>query len=260
MRLDRSVGLPLLFVALVSGPMASLGADSGAESILEEKGLTKSGRVYVLDSEAPVLTKMKEVRAAYADYATAADRQERAEHVAAQAAQLEERRVQLQDQLDTLNERIASQGAPQGNAFGRPGGMNSPQGSFTSPLISQRDQVKYVLAEITREQRALKVQAPQGQGKSSLDEAVKTKGDAFKAALADLRPKVDGVTKAYAELEADASVQKALVELKKASPTKLKLGPSDAFLAGARELDQAERRFLGKKTPVVSRKKAKSRR
>jgi exonuclease VII large subunit len=259
MRLDRSVGLPLLFVALVSGPTPSRGADSAAEAVLKEKGLTKSGRAYVIEAEEPVLAKMKEVRAAFADYATTADRQAKAEHVATQAAQLEDRRAQLQEELDAVNERIASQGTPQNNNFARPGGTNPQQGGITSPLISQRDQIKYVLAEITRDQRTLKSEAPQGK-KASLDEAVKTKGDAFKTALAELRPQVDAVMKTYAELGADESVQKALVDVRKASPTKLKLGPSDAFLAGAKELDQAERRFLGKKTPVVSRKKAKSKR
>ena len=73
-----------------------------------------------------------------------------------------------------------------------------------------------------------------------------------------LRPMVDEVTKKYAELGADEAVKGALDVVKKASKLKLKLGPSDAFLAASKELDGAERRFLGKKTAVIPRKKGKS--
>ena len=50
---------------------------------------------------------------------------------------------------------------------------------------------------------------------------------------------------------AGPSVKKSLAESGKAGK-KVKLGPSEGFLAAAEELDQAERRFLGKKpaTPV----------
>ena len=74
---------------------------------------------------------------------------------------------------------------------------------------------------------------------------------------------VDRVTKAYAELGAEPPVKKALDDLRKASKAKVDLGPSAAFLAAAKELDQAERRFLGKKATAsnaTARKKSKSKR
>lgn len=259
MRRDRSVGLAWLVVALGSGWVPVRGGETTAEAVLKGKGLEKSGRAYVIEAEGPVLAKMKEVRAAFADYAAAADRQAAASQAATQAAELESRRAELQETLDDLNQRINLPGSSQPIGFGRPGGMN-PQGAMLAPIIQQRDQVKFALAEVTREQKAQKTPSAPGKDKdrAALDADVTAKGDAFKAALAALRPDVDAVTKAYADLAADESVQKALTEVKKASATKLKLGPSDAFLAGARELDQAERRFLGKKKATVAKKKSKA--
>ena len=262
MRLHRSVGRPLLFLILGSSWASSRAADPAAESTLKEKGLTKSASTFVIEAERPVLAKMKEVRGIFANYAILADRQAAAEHVATQLAQLEEHRAELQSNLEEVNERIIEQaGTPSSNAP-RQGPNNFPGTAPSNPLIARRDQIRVALAEVGRNQKALKAQGPQGKDKTTLEEDVKKKEEAFKSALADLRRQVDEVTRKYAELGADESVKKALDDLKKDSKAKLKLGPSDAFLAGVKELDQAERRFLGKKTTPVSnsKKKAKSRR
>ena len=258
MRPHRPIGLPLLFVILGSGGGTSRGADPAAEATLKEKGLTKSVSTYVIEAEKPVLAKVKEVRGLFANYAMLAERQATAENVAMQSAQLEEHRAELQSTLDDLNERIIEQGGAQANNLPRRGMPGGPMTGSNSPLIAQRDQIKLALAEVGRTQKALKAQAPQAKDKATLDEDVKKKGEAFKAALVDLRRQVDEVTKQYNELAADPSVKKSLDDLKKASKANVKLGPSDAFLAAVKQLDQAERQFLGKKTTTVSKKKAKS--
>jgi hypothetical protein len=256
MRLDRSVGLPLLLFILGSVGAESRGGDSAAEATLKEKGLAKAGHTWVIEAEKPVLAKMKEIRAIFASYATAAEKQAVAEQVAMQSAQLEEHRVELQSSLDDLNQRIVEQvTTPQASPFPRQGPNNTPPTAPSNPLIAQRDQIKLQLAEVASTQKALKTQTPPTSNKTALDEDVKKKQEAFKSALSDLRRQVDDVTKKYAELGADQSVKKAIADLMKASKAKVNLGPSDAFLAGVKELDQAERRFLGKKTPSTSKKK-----
>ena len=75
----------------------------------------------------------------------------------------------------------------------------------------------------------------------------------MKKALADLRPLVDEVKRSYADLGYDPLVKQSLEVVKKTS--RLRLGPSDAFLAGEKTLVRAERQILGKPTPVVSKKK-----
>src|SRR4051812_24584075 len=105
----RSAGFLLAFVVLGSG--GTRGADSPPASVaaLKQKGLTKSGLTFVLEAEKPVLAGMKEVRALVADHARAAEKQAMAEQVATRLAQVEERRAELQDNLNDLNQQINEQ-------------------------------------------------------------------------------------------------------------------------------------------------------
>jgi hypothetical protein len=174
---------------------------------------------------------------------------------------LEARRVELQDRINELNQRIVEQVGQQAGNAPRPGPGGFAQPAGNSLLIAERDQVKAVVAEVAQEIQIVKPQVPEAKDRSALSEDVKAKEAAFKSALADLRPQVDAVTKSYAELAADASVKKAIDDLKKANKVSVKLGPSEKFLNAARELDQAERLYLGKKpTSPATKKKAKSKR
>jgi hypothetical protein len=253
MRMDRSAGLFLLSLSLGSVPVRA--ADPAPLTVLKEKGLTKSGTTYVIEAEKPVLQKMKEVKATFAIYARLAERQAMEEQVAGHLTQLEQQQTELQAQLTDLNQQITEQAITQPNNGPRAGPFG---GSQASAMIARRDQIKATLAEVTQAQKTLKAQAPQEKGRAALDDEVKNRGEAFKAALAELRPMVDEVTKKYADLEADESIKKARNDLQKATRATIKLGPSDAFKAGARALDQAERQFLGKKSAPVAKKKAKS--
>jgi hypothetical protein len=250
---DRSVLPSLLLIVLGSGWTPSMGADPAALTALKQKGLTKSGRAFVIEAEKPVLSKMKEVQAAFAGYAALAERQAAAEQLATHLVQLEERRGELQDGLNNLNQRINEQGMSPPRQG--PGGF--AQGGLNPGMIAQRDQIKSTLAEVTVAQNDLKSRAGD---RKTLDDDVKAKGAALKAALAEVRPMIDEVTKKYADLGADEAVKKSIGELEKATKTDLKLGPSVAFLAGVKAIDQAERRLLGKKATATPKKKGKSKR
>jgi hypothetical protein len=259
MRPQRRTWLPLVFVSLGFGSgwggNSATGGDSAAEVALKGKGLSKAGRVFVIEDEKPVLAKIKDVRASYSAYASAADKQAAFERYEVQSAQLADQQTELKSNLDDLNQRLielatlSTGNGPQRQGSGGGVGPNSP-------LALQRDQVKAALAEVTFAQKTLKSEAPVVKDKAALGEEVKAKGEAFKSALTELRGMVDKVTKKYDELGADESVKKSLAELEKAAKAKIKLGPSDPFLAGVKELDQAERRFLGKK-PATPAKKTK---
>jgi hypothetical protein len=259
MRLDRSVGLPLLVLVLASGSSPALGGDSAAELALKEKGLTRTGHTFVLEeAEKPVLDKMKEVRGVFATYATAAEKLAAAEQMAVQSTQLEAQRVELQANLNALNQQIAIQGTGMPNSsYGR-SRYNVRQTAANNPVLAQRAQMTAALAEIGQTQKMLKSQMPQPKEKAALTDDAKKKQEAYKSALADLREKVDEVTKKYTDLGAEEAVKKSLDDLVKASKARVNLGPSDAFLAGVKELDRAERQFLGKKSPAASKKTAKA--
>jgi hypothetical protein len=256
MRPDRFSGLTLLFVVL--GGLGARGADSPSASVLKKKGLAKSGITFVIEAEEPVLAKMKELRAIFAGYASAAGRQPVAEQVATRLTQLQERRVELQDNLNDLNQQINEQGYMQVNNSPRQG-PNTPNQSGVLPrMIAQRNLIKGALAEIGLEQKSLKAQMPQVEDRSALDKDVKEKAEACRKAVAELKPMVVGVTKKYADLRADVQVKAAIGELTKAARVNLKLGPSDAFKSGAKALDEAERRLVGKPKTSSSRKNRKS--
>jgi hypothetical protein len=250
MRPHRLVGLALLFVAFGSGRVPALGGDSPAEQALNAKGLARVGRVFVdTEAEKPVLAKMKEVRVTFASYATVADKQAMAESIPMQVAELEQQRQMLQANVNALNQQINAQNASMGRYAGRMRAMGP------TPLQIEHQQAQAALNQTTTMQRSVKSQAPSAKDKATIDADVKKKGDAFKTELTELRTMVDDVTKKYEELGADAKVKKSLEELEKTGHATMKLGPSEVFAAGVKELDAAEKRFLGKR-PVAAKKKS----
>ena len=255
MRQHRSIALSLLLTAVGSWTGPARGADSPAAAALKAKGLTRSGSTFVIEDETPVLARMKEVKGILARYAALAERQALAEQGTAQLNRMEERRIELQSHLEQINQRIIEQASQQGGGFGRPGGGGFPGGGGGSPMIAERNQVQATLTEIAAEQKALKAQTPLAKERSTLDENVKKGEEAYKTALAEIRPMVEAVVKKYADLAADEAVKKVMDELKATSKGKVKIGPSDAFVVASKQLDQAERQFLGKKPPASAAKK-----
>ena len=259
MKRNRSVGLPLLALILASSSSTARGGDSAAELALKEKGLTRTGHTFVLEeAEKPVLDKMKEVRGVFAVYATAAEKLAAAEQMAMQSTQLEAQRVELQADLNALNQQIAVQGTGASSSYYGRGRYNVRQTAANNPVLAQKAQMTAALAEIGQTQKMLKSQMPQPREKAALTDDLKKKQEAYKLALSDLREKVDEVIKKYADLGAEETVKKSIDDLVKASKAKVNLGPSDTFLAGMKELDRAERQFLGKKSPAASKKTARA--
>jgi predicted RNase H-like nuclease (RuvC/YqgF family) len=255
MRLHRLVGLAFLIVACGWGWGSAFGGDSVAEAILKNKGLTRVGRVFVdTAAEQPVLDKMKEIRVTFASYAMVAEKQAIAESIPMQVAELEQQRQMLQATVSTLNQQISAQNSSMGSGrYGRMARMMGP-----TPLQIEHQQAQAALNQTTAMQRNIKSQTPSAKDKATIDADVKKKGDAFKTQLTELRTMVDDVTKKYDELGADAKVKKSLDDLEKAGHATMKLGPSEAFHAGMKELDAAEKRFLGKKPVVAAKKKSTS--
>jgi hypothetical protein len=254
LRPHRLVGLALLFLSLGSGQGPALGGDSPAESALKAKGLTRSGRVFSdTEAEKPALEKLKDVRGVFATFASAADKQATAEAYQMQVVQLGEQHATLQANLNALTQQINAQNASMaGSRMGR------MAGTMTAPLRAQQQQVQAAINETNAMQKVAKSQIPSAKDKSAIDNDVRTKGEAFKTALADLRKVVDEVTKKYDELNADEKVKKSLTDLEKTGHATMKIGPSEPLAAGMKDLDHAERRFLGKKPTTAAKKKTAS--
>ncbi len=223
-------------------------------NVRKEKGLTRSGRFFVLEEETPVLEKWPKIRAVLAEHTATARRTNEAEGAAQDYGQLEERRVALQQNLDQINQQINQQGFQQGNI--RQGGFGLA--SYLSQLISQRNMIQMNLAQVAAAQKSIKA-APETD-KRTLEAESKKNLEAAKAALTEYRQSVDAVTKRYDELNSEATVKSALLALEKAKAGSFKLGPSPTFKAAVKALENAERVVQAKKTSTISRKKAKSRR
>ena len=269
MRRDHSsqiVGLLLLTSLGFASPRQE---ESPSDQPLRAKGLTKVGTVYLLDAEKPVLASFKEARATFAAFAAMSNQQTTALQLATQATQLEEQRTLMQAQIDELNQRIGDNGGSgttgtgsgPGGSLGGPGGGGGPgSGGMASrsysPLTVERDQLKAALSEVTAQQKTIKNQSPLAKDVTSLDARVEKAQEEFKANLVKLRSQVDEVIKLYNDLSAEEAVKQPLAEAKKRNP-KIRIGPSDTFNAGVKELVKAESRFLGKKVVTTSTSSSK---
>ncbi len=258
MRLDRPLRLSLLLACLGPGWASIRAEDTPTDLALKPKGLAKVSNVYVLEAEKPVLAKLKEARTSFAAYASMSDQQMTTQQLNERSTQLDQGRNELQSQMGDLNQRISEQQASSPaqtyGGFGRTGFQGTV---LDSPLVAERERVRMALVEISAEQNAIKGQMPQGNELRAQGAKLKQTEDTFKATLADLRKQVDEVKKKYGDLEADDAVKDAIKEGKKAS-NKLRLGPSDAFLVGAKELEKAEQNFLGKTKKPTSAAKSKA--
>jgi hypothetical protein len=250
MHRERPNKLTLLLLILGSVGSTSRAGDTEPEATLKSKGLTKTLSTWVIEDEKPVLASMKEAKAVFQSYAQVAERQAEAEQAAAQSKMLDAQRTALQNTLNSVNQQIAS--TPRQPSMGRAGRMMQQQNAANNPLLAEKSQLTASLAEVNQTQNVLKSQIPQPKDKAALDAEVKKKEEAFKTTLTDLRKQVDEVTKKYADLGADESIKKSIDQLKETTHAKVKLGPSDAFLSMVKEIEKAEKHYLGKTAPATS--------
>ena len=225
--------------------------DSEPEKLLKEKGLSKTHSTWVIKDEEPVLASYKEARAVFQSYAQVAERLAEADQLVEQSKMLEAQRAQLQSNLNTVNQEISRLPRASGRA-----GRFTQQMNSQSPLYAQKAELTAELSQVNQTQSMIKPQLLNDQAKNSLKADVAKRQEAFKTTLEDLRKQIDGVTKKYDELGADTSVKKAITDLSASAHAKVKLGPSDAFATMLKEVESAERRYLGKTTPAASKKKS----
>jgi hypothetical protein len=245
MRPRRLVGLWLLGWSVGLGGSWTFAGDSPAEQALKAKGLTKVARVFSdPEAERPVLEKFKDARPVLAAYAAAAEKQAMAEQIPMAVAQLEQERQALQANLNMLNRQASTQ------TSGRYGRMARAMGP--TPAQIEQQQVSATIKQVTANENALKSKIPSAKDKAAIDGQAREKAEALRATLAELRTMVDDVKKKYDDLHADASVKKSLVELEKSTHATLTIGPSALLAAGIKDLEHAERQFLGKKPATAS--------
>jgi hypothetical protein len=253
---EHLIKLPLLLVCLGLVEGQANGGDSEFEAALKAKGLSKTLSTWVIEDEKPVLAAMKEARAVFYSFAQVAERKSAAELLAAQSKMLDAQRAELQSNLNVLNQQIAQMPNP-ATGMGRQAKYYK-QTAANNPLLAQKSQLQAALTETNQTQQAIKSQIPAPKDKATIDAEVKNKQEAFKTTLTDLRKQIDEVTKKYEALAADETVKKSIDHLKESTKAKVKLGPSDHFLAMMKEVDKAEQLYLGKTPPPSAAAKKKA--
>ena len=212
---------------LLLGPaVASRGDDAGksAEEVFKAKGLRKSGATYVLAGEAEVQKKLNEARGVYRELVNGQAQQQGFEYQAQERKQMIR---ELTEQRLMLNQQLAQQ-LP----------------------AAEHNQLVIVVNTVTDRLNLLRQQEADPDAKGKLDAAVARRREAYIQAVLDLRILVDQTNEAYAALAADADVKKALDDLGQKAKVKPTLGPSRAYLANVKLLENAEKSVLTENVPL----------
>jgi aspartyl protease family protein len=195
----------VLFVAF-SIWRPALAVDSGAKDPLTDAGLTKSGNVYVLSDEAPVLDGIKALRVTKA----AADKETRARTlIDNQIAAKKKLLVDDDKEWHRLETRLSL---------------------ITDPTV--HNNIVLRMNRLVAEQKDADVAAKElGTQAGKVSSTAKIK---FVDELADLSSKADALTARYQALSGDAGVKAALAKFM--AVPKPTLGPSPDFVAAVAEM------------------------
>ncbi len=212
-------------LALLLALHASAGADDKTpEAVLKEKGLRRVGTTYVVAGEAEVQKRLNEARAAYREMRAGQDQRAAIEYQTRENKQLI---AALTEQRMELNQQLAN------------------------PLpAAQHNQLVAMVNGVTDRLNLLIRHERDGETRDELGAAIARRREAYIQGVLDLRGMVDSANEAYKALADDPEVKAALEEVGKTTKAKLTLGPSKAFLANVKLLENAEKSVLTENVPI----------
>jgi aspartyl protease family protein len=208
-----------VLAVLPAASALAVAADPPSDAVLKEKGLRKSGTVYVLPGEAEVQKKLNTAKALYRAASVAAAQKHQYEQGAQEArSQIQ----QMEQQYVMLNQQLSQ--TPAGPAHNQLVAMVNALGGQINLMRRQgSDETKQVVGARLANDR-----------------------ESFLQAVLDLRKLIDKTNEQYAALAADEEVKAVLEGLNRAGTTKLKyaLGPSKAYQANVKLLEKVEASVL----------------
>jgi aspartyl protease family protein len=197
----------------------AVAADPPSDAVLKEKGLRKSGTVYVLPGEAEVLKKLNTAKALYRAASVAAAQKQQYEQGAHEVRfQIQ----QLQQELVEINQQLAQ--SPPAQVHNQLVAMNNAR-------VNQLNMLRRQESDETRQVVGARLASDR---------------ESFLQAVLDLRQLVDKTNEQYAALAADEEAKAALEGLNRAGTTKLKfaIGPSKTYQANVKLLEKVEASVL----------------
>ena len=202
-----------LLVLVPSGLLRAQDART-PESVLKEKGLKRSGALYVLPAEADVQKKLNEARAIYREIAVTAARKEQFERgIAAGRAEM----TQMEQNRVFLNQQLAQ-----------------------ATTAEENNRLIGMINALTGQMNLMRRQEADGDNHQVPGARLAMRREEFVQAVINLRQVVDTTDAEYKALAGDAEVKNALSALNKKGKSKVTLGPSRAYLTTVGLLKKVE--------------------
>jgi hypothetical protein len=231
-------------VGLIYGA-AALAAEPTADEVLKGRGLSLSGKFYVLqgESESGLYAKRDEVRTLNARFAATFSRLDQFRQADLLIKQIDEEFSVIRHERDQLQEQIHFIERNKMNVL-RNRSFNTAQLEELRALEFQRDARNSRLNDLRLQREQSVGSIPPPQERRKLEGANLKQNDVFGRALVEQRRFVDPVVLKYDALAKDAEVKKALDTVRRAAKSNtLKLGPSDEFRGLVRELEDNEKKI-----------------
>ncbi len=243
-------------VVLVPRPLWAA-EESQEEKVLKSHGLKHAGDIFVLDTEARIKTKVREIRQLTRQLTNDQIRQQ----ATLSPGEYQQALKGLGDQINQYRNQINSAQQQMNN-------LPKYRGRLATPYAMQQYQdlsaySAQLQAEVYQESAYLneiKSQPPDPKAKGKLDAQINDRREALQQAIKDLRELVDTAREKYAELAKNDEVQQVLQKLGVGAKTKPKLGPSHEFSTDVKLLEKMESDETSEPDAAVQPKHARPKR
>jgi hypothetical protein len=210
---------------------AAVAADPTPDDVLKNRGLTRSGRLYVLDAEADFLDKVGKLQPSYRQLQGLYDELSPIVQNQDEYEELDRQRALVNEQLRNIQAEIDAH-PPLSNNLLKENRQN---------LLAQERQLRFQWNELNREVNLRsKNLVPDWKRKILSNDFQKRQGAFLKEAGA-LRAQADQIKERYRELSKDDVVKNALDALRISTKARLGLSPSPEFKKTSTWLIRAER-------------------
>jgi serine/threonine protein kinase len=169
---------------------------------LQQFGLKRAAKVYILAQEAEFEQKFKNSRSAVEDYRSNLDRRFNIQLASERIQQLAQIIPQLEFSIRAFNQQLGA----------RPARPNSDQIAFFDEIKQQRDVLEQQRSEAITESQLLRNQLHNAGSIRDLDSAIQHGGASCRSAVAELGAMIRSIELKFGELKKDGEVQRALAD------------------------------------------------
>jgi hypothetical protein len=236
-------GFSLVLCAM--GNAAAIASQTDAESVLKSRGLTKQGRLYVVEKEGAFLEKLGKLQPLY-------DELKKRYAGLAAIAQQQSEYDQIDLRYELVNEQLRKVQAEQDAS---PPNSNNFLKQRWQELLEMEKQLRFERSELNREINLRYKELVPDSRKQRLLSEFQQRREEFLKQSHDLLPLVDEINARYGELAKDDAVKKALESVRQSAKTAVVLGPTSEFKKRSTQLKRAEKELA---PPSVTSRKAKS--